>query len=124
MGLKGFELASIVRNMKLELSEKIDVLEQAVQGQDGTIARLESSLEAAQGQIELLNAKLLETETAREKDRRTLQDMREKLQRGYETELSDSPASEADDSDLHNQSTSLDVKVDEPYNNQPTQWRQ
>ena len=124
MGSKVVELTSIIRNMKLELSEKIDGLEQAVQDQDGTIARLESSLEAAQGQIELLNAKLLETETAREKDRRTLQDMQEKLQRGYETELSDTPASEADDSDLHNQSTSLDLKVDESYNNQPTQWRQ
>ena len=123
MGSKVFELTSIIRNMKLELSEKIDVLEQDVRDRDGTIAQLESSLEAAQGQNKLLNAKLLETEAAREKDRRTVQEMQEKLQRGYETELSDTLESDADDSDFHNQSTLLDVKVDEPYNNQPTQWR-
>ena len=123
MGLNVVELTSIIQNMKLELSEKIDVLEQAVRDQDGTISRLESSLEAAQGQIELVNAKLLETEAAREKDRLAAQEIQEKLQRGYETELSDTLPSEADDSDLDNQSTSLDVKVDESYNNQPTQWR-
>ena len=124
MGSKVVKLTSIIREMKVELSEKIDVLEQAVRDRDSTIAQLESSLEAAQVQNKLLNARLLEPEAAGEKARRAVQEMQEKLQRGYETELSDTLPSEADDSDLDNQSTSLDVKVDEPYTNQPTQWRQ
>jgi chromosome segregation ATPase len=83
-------------NMKLELSEKLTSLEQAVRDRDGIIAQLESSLQTAQDQNELLNAKLLDIETTREKDRSTAQEMQDELQQGYaelETDLSDALAS-------------------------------
>jgi chromosome segregation ATPase len=83
-------------NAKLELSEKANNLEQAVRDRDGVIAQLETSFQAAQDQTELLNSKLLDTETAREKDLSTAQETQDELQRGYaqmETELSDALAS-------------------------------
>jgi myosin protein heavy chain len=83
-------------NMKLELSEKLNISEQATRDRDGIIAQLESTLQAAQDQTESLNTKLLDTETAREKDRSTAQETQDELQRGYaelETELSDALAS-------------------------------
>ncbi|KAI0308073.1 hypothetical protein B0F90DRAFT_1909375 [Multifurca ochricompacta] len=83
-------------NVKLELSEKANALEQVVRDQDGVIAQLESSLQATQDQNESLNTKLLEAETAREKDRSTAQETQDELQRGYaqlEVELSDALAS-------------------------------
>jgi myosin protein heavy chain len=79
-------------NMKLELGEKLNILEQAVRDRDGIIAQLEATLQATQDQTESLNAKLEDTETAREKDRSTAQETQDELQRGYaelETELSD-----------------------------------
>ncbi|KAI0001760.1 hypothetical protein BJV77DRAFT_1063160 [Russula vinacea] len=79
-------------NMKLELSEKLNILEQSVRDRDGIIAQLESTLQAAQDQTETLTTKLLDTETAREKDRSAAQEMQDELQRGYaelETELED-----------------------------------
>jgi chromosome segregation ATPase len=83
-------------DLKLELSEKLSRLELAVRDRDGVIAQFESSLHTAQDQNESLNAKLLETETAREKDRSTAQETQDDLQKGYaelETELSDALAS-------------------------------
>ena len=83
-------------NMKLELSEKLNILEQAVRDRDGIIAQLEATLQAAQDQTETLNTKLLDTETACEKDRSTAQETQDELQRGYaelETELEDALAS-------------------------------
>ena len=83
-------------NMKLELSEKLTSSEQAVRDRDGIIAQLESSLETAQDQNESLNTKLLDIETARERDRSAAQETQDELQKGYaelETELSDALAS-------------------------------
>ena len=83
-------------NLKLNLGEKLSISEQAVRDRDGIIAQLESSLQAAQDQNESLNTKLLDTETAREKDRSAAQEMQDDLQRGYtevEAELSDALAS-------------------------------
>ena len=83
-------------NAKLELSEKLIISEQAVRDRDGVIAQLEISLQAAQDQNESLVTKLLDAETAREKDRSTVQETQDELQRGYaelETELSDALAS-------------------------------
>ena len=83
-------------NLKLNLGEKLNISEQAVRDRDGIIAQLESSLQAAQDQNESLNTKLLDTETAREKDRSAAQEMQDDLQRGYtevEAELSDALAS-------------------------------
>ncbi|KAH8997440.1 hypothetical protein EDB92DRAFT_1933415 [Lactarius akahatsu] len=83
-------------NAKLELSEKNNLLEQAVRDRDGVIAQLESSLQAAQDQNESLASKLLDSETARERDRSLMQETQDELQRGYaqiETELSDALAS-------------------------------
>jgi len=83
-------------NAKLELSEKLIISEQAVRDRDGVIAQLETSLQAAQDQNESLVTKLLDAETAREKDRSTVQETQDELQRGYaelETELSDALAS-------------------------------
>jgi chromosome segregation ATPase len=83
-------------NMKLELSEKLSSLEQAVRDRDGIIAQLESSLQTAQDQNESLNAKLVDIETTREKDRSTAQETQDELQKGYaelETDLSDALAS-------------------------------
>ncbi|KAH9004172.1 hypothetical protein EDB86DRAFT_3072522 [Lactarius hatsudake] len=83
-------------NAKLELSEKNNLLEQAVRDRDGVIAQLESSLQAAQDQNESLASKLLDSETARERDRSSTQETQDELQRGYaqiETELSDALAS-------------------------------
>ncbi|KAH9065883.1 hypothetical protein EDB87DRAFT_1741541 [Lactarius vividus] len=83
-------------NAKLELSEKNNLLEQAVRDRDGVIAQLESSLQAAQDQNESLASKLLDSETARERDRSSAQETQDELQRGYaqiETELSDALAS-------------------------------
>ena len=83
-------------NMKLELSEKLSSLEQAVRDRDGIIAQLESSLQTAQDQNESLNTKLVDMETVREKDRSTAQETQDDLQKGYaelETELSDALAS-------------------------------
>ena len=83
-------------NLKLKQGEKLNVLEQAVRDRDGIIAQLESTLQAAQDQNESLNTKLLDTETAREKDRSAAQEMQDDLQRGYtevEAELSDTLAS-------------------------------
>ena len=82
-------------NAKLELSEKNSILEQAVRDRDGVIAQLESSLQAAQDQNESLTSKLLDSETARERDRSATQETQDELQRGYaqiETELSDALA--------------------------------
>ena len=83
-------------NAKLELGEKLIISEQAVRDRDGVIAQLETSLQAAQDQNESLVTKLLDAETAREKDRSTVQETQDELQRGYaelETELSDALAS-------------------------------
>ncbi|KAH9997801.1 hypothetical protein BJV74DRAFT_883394 [Russula compacta] len=83
-------------NAKLELSEKHNTLEHAIRDRDGVIAQLESSLQAAQGQNELLDTKLRDAEIAREKDRSAAQETQDELQRGYaelETELSDALAS-------------------------------
>jgi chromosome segregation ATPase len=83
-------------NAKLELSEKNNVLEQAVRDRDGVIAQLESSLQAAQDQNESLTIKLLDSETVREGDRSSAQETQDELHRGYaeiETELSDALAS-------------------------------
>ena len=83
-------------NAKLELSEKHNTLEHAIRDRDGVIAQLESSLQAAQGQNELLDTKLRDAEIALEKDRSTAQETQDELQRGYaelETELSDALAS-------------------------------
>lgn len=83
-------------NMKLELSEKLSSLEQAVRDRDGIIAQLESSLQTAQDQNESLNTKLVDIETTREKDRSTAQETQDELQKGYaelETDLSDALAS-------------------------------
>ncbi|KAI0304622.1 hypothetical protein BC826DRAFT_1100435 [Russula brevipes] len=83
-------------NAKLELGEKLNILDQAVRDRDGVISQLESSLQAAQDQNESLNAKLLDAETARETDRSAAQESQDELQRGYaelETELSDALAS-------------------------------
>ena len=83
-------------NMKLELSEKLSTLEQAVRDRDGIIAQLESSLQTAQDQNESLNTKLVDMETSREKDRSTAQETQDELQQGYaelETDLSDALAS-------------------------------
>ena len=83
-------------NAKLDLSERNNVLEQAVRDRDGVIAQLESSLQAAQDQNELLTSKLLDSETARERDRSSAQDTQDELQREYaqiETELTDALAS-------------------------------
>jgi chromosome segregation ATPase len=83
-------------NAKLELGEKLNILDQAVRDRDGVISQLESSLQAAQDQNESLNTKLLDAETARETDRSTAQETQDELQRGYaelETELSDALAS-------------------------------
>jgi chromosome segregation ATPase len=83
-------------NVKLELSEKLSSLEQAVRDRDGIIAQLESSLQTAQDQNESLNTKLVDMETVREKDRSTAQETQDELQKGYaelETELSDALAS-------------------------------
>ncbi|KAH9081801.1 hypothetical protein EDB83DRAFT_2512641 [Lactarius deliciosus] len=83
-------------NAKLELSEKNNLLEQAVRDRDSVIAQLESSLQAAQDQNESLASKLLDSETARERDRSSTQETQDELQRGYaqiETELSDALAS-------------------------------
>ncbi len=83
-------------NAKLELSEKVNLLEQAVRDRDGVIAQLESSLQAAQDQNESLASKLLDSETARERDRSEAQETQDELQGGYaqiETELSDALAS-------------------------------
>jgi len=83
-------------NVKLELSEKLNTFEQAIRDRDGVIDKLESSLQTAQDQIESLNTKLLDAETAREKERSTAQETQDELQRGYaelETELSDALAS-------------------------------
>ena len=83
-------------NMKLELSEKQSSLEQAVRDRDGIIAQLESSLQTAQDQNESLNAKLVDIETTREKDRSAAQETQDELQKGYaelETDLSDALAS-------------------------------
>ncbi|KAH9178858.1 hypothetical protein EDB89DRAFT_987003 [Lactarius sanguifluus] len=83
-------------NAKLELSETNNLLEQAVRDRDSVIAQLESSLQAAQDQNESLASKLLDTETARERDRSSTQETQDELQRGYaqiETELSDALAS-------------------------------
>jgi len=83
-------------NVKLELSEKLNVSEQAVRDRDGVIAQLEASLQAAQDQNESSVTKLLDAEAARERDRSTAQETQDELQRGYaelETELSDALAS-------------------------------
>jgi chromosome segregation ATPase len=83
-------------NAKLELSEKTNILEQAVRDRDGVIVQLETSLQAAQDQNESLNTKLLDAESAREKDLSTAQETQDELQRGYaqlETELSEAHAS-------------------------------
>ena len=83
-------------NMKLELSEKLSSVEQAVRDRDGIIAQLESSLQIAQDQNESLNTKLVDIETSREKDRSTAQETQDELQKGYaelETELSEALAS-------------------------------
>ena len=83
-------------NAKLELSEKNSLLEQAVRDRDGVIAQLESSLQAAQDQAESLTSKLLDSETARERDRSSAQESQDELQGVYaqiETELSDALAS-------------------------------
>ncbi|KAF8506844.1 hypothetical protein F5888DRAFT_1645842 [Russula emetica] len=83
-------------NMKLELTEKRSSLEQAVRDRDGIIAQLESSLQTAQDQTESLYTKLVDIETAREKDRSSAQETQDELQKGYaelETELSDALAS-------------------------------
>jgi predicted nucleic acid-binding Zn-ribbon protein len=83
-------------NAKLELSERSNVLEQAVRDRDGVIVQLESSLQAAQDQNELLTSKLLDSETARERDRSSAQDTQDELQREYaqiETDLTDALAS-------------------------------
>lgn len=82
-------------NAKLELGEKANILEQAIRDRDGVIVQLETSLQAAQDQNELLNTKHLDAETAREKDLSTAQETQDELQRGYaqlETELSDALA--------------------------------
>lgn len=83
-------------NVKLELSEKLTISEQAVRDRDGVIAQLETSLQAAQDQNESSVTKLLDAEAARERDRSTAQETQDELQRGYaelETELSDALAS-------------------------------
>jgi len=83
-------------NMKLELSEKLSSLEQAVRDRDGIIAQLESTVQTAQDQNESLNTKVVDIETAREKDRSTAQETQDELQKGYaelENELSDALAS-------------------------------
>jgi myosin protein heavy chain len=83
-------------NAKLELSEKLNISEQAVRDRDGVIAQLETSLQAAQDQNELSVTKLLDVEASRERDRSTAQETQDELQRGYadlETELSDALAS-------------------------------
>ena len=51
-----------------KLNEKLNGLEQAVRDRDGMIAQLESKLRASQDENKLLNRKLMETESAREKD--------------------------------------------------------
>ena len=83
-------------NAKLELSERNNVLEQAVRERDNVIVQLESSLQAAQDQNESLTSKLLDSETALERDRSSAQESQDELQREYaqiETELSDALAS-------------------------------
>ncbi|KAH9968694.1 hypothetical protein BC827DRAFT_1257715 [Russula dissimulans] len=83
-------------NVKLELSEKLNTLEQAIRDRDGVIDKLESLLQAAQDHIESLNTRLLDAETAHEKERSTAQETQDELQTGYaelETELSDALAS-------------------------------
>jgi len=83
-------------NAKLELSEKLNISEQAVRDRDDVIVQLETSLQAAQEQNELSVTKLLDAEAARERDRSTVQETQDELQRGYadlETELSDALAS-------------------------------
>ena len=83
-------------NVKLELSEKLNVSKQAVRDRDGVIAQLEASLQAAQDQNETSVTKQLDAEAARERDRSTAQETQDELQRGYaelETELSDALAS-------------------------------
>jgi FtsZ-binding cell division protein ZapB len=115
-----------ITNTRLELSEKLNVLlEQAVRDKDGVISQLESKLQAAQDQIELLNKKLLETKAARERDRMIAQETQD--QRESESELSDDedilnqPAlHDAKEDDFNNQSLLYDFKVDEFHNNQPT----
>lgn len=103
-------------NAKLELSERNNVLEQAVRDRDSVIAQLESSLQAAQDQNESLTSKLLDSETARERDRSSAQESQDELQREYaqiETELSDALASvrnlEVDRAEQH-QHTSKQVE--------------
>ncbi|KAH9982746.1 hypothetical protein BGW80DRAFT_1264805 [Lactifluus volemus] len=70
-------------NAKLELSEKTNILEQAVRDRDGVIVQLETSLQAAQDQNESLNTKLLDAESAREKDLSTAQETQDELQRAH-----------------------------------------
>ena len=103
-------------NAKLELSERNSILEQAIRDRDSVIAQLESSLQAAQDQNESLTSKLLDSETARERDRSSAQDTQDELQREYaqiETELSDALASirnlEVDRAEQH-QHTSKQVE--------------
>ena len=103
-------------NAKLELSERNNVLEQAVRERDNVIVQLESSLQAAQDQNESLTSKLLDSETALERDRSSAQESQDELQREYaqiETELSDALASirnlEVDRAEQH-QHTSKQVE--------------
>ena len=60
-----------------KLNEKLNGLEQAVRDRDGMIAQLESKLRASQDENKLLNRKLMETESAREKDWSTAQETQE-----------------------------------------------
>ena len=109
-------------NMRLELSEKLNVLlEEAVQDREGIIAQLESKLRAAEVQIELLNKKLLEIEAARERDGVIAQDTQnQKDDSDIVTARGESESELSDDEENHNQSLLYDLKVDEFQSNQPT----
>lgn len=70
-------------DIKLELTEKINSLDNSLRERDGVIAQLESSLHELREQKEIVDEQLREVESLRENDRATAQDNVAELQRGY-----------------------------------------
>lgn len=70
-------------DIKLELTEKINTLDNSLRERDGVIAQLESSMHELREQKEIVDEQLREVESLRENDRTTAQDNVAELQRGY-----------------------------------------
>lgn len=70
-------------DIKLELTEKVNSLDNSLRERDGVIAQLESSLHELRDQKEVVDEQLREVESLRENDRAEAQDNVAELQRGY-----------------------------------------